>query len=97
MSLLLRPLCRLSQTTLKTVNGDFHKVKEGVFVRKTPVSKQAKAAPAIARGRQARRDWGLLAEVGAQGGQLGAQLGDLALEAGEAVLGGGESFRACGR
>jgi hypothetical protein len=84
LSLLLRPCAVLSQTTLKTVNGDFHKVKEDVFKRKVPVSWQAKA-PLPGGERDDRR--GLLAEVRAQGGELGAQLGDFALQASEAVLG----------
>ncbi len=99
-------LCRLSQTTFKTVNGDFHKVKEDVFVKKKLVSKargstrKARTGKAISEASGAGKPLyseQLLAEVGAQGSELGAQLRDFPLEAGEAVLGGSQLLMRSGR
>ena len=83
--------CRLSETTPKTVNGDFHKVKLDVFMRKEDVSGHAEAPHS---GTDCGKERGCcsVAEIGAQSGQLGAELGHFPLEAGEAVLGGGQLF-----
>jgi hypothetical protein len=45
MSLLLLSCVAYSETTIDTVNEDFHKVKRDVFGKKETVSRQAKASP----------------------------------------------------